>query len=332
MQGFNSLQPTIASARLAEALPRLRLCDIGFNACDEMFRGIYHDKVSHEDDFIPILERARSVGVVSHLCTSSYSEEAVHTIAMCRRPELQPICSLKCTVGVHPCRAKEFSKGVEPVISRLDEILTEGISDGTVVAVGECGLDYDRFKWCGKDMQLVGFSPQLDLAEKYKLPLFLHSRNTNGDFLRIMRDNIHRLPAGGVVHSYTDSLEEMIELTNLGLYIGVNGCSMRTEEGMAVVAAIPEHLLLLETDAPWCGIKPTHPSHKYVTSTFPTAKREKFVLGKLVKDRNEPCTMLQVLEAAAAIRGVDPVDLAERVYENTKRLFPTIFREEVIET
>lgn len=328
MNGFASgFEPRYADAELEQGVQNgsIRMCDIGFNISDEMFHGKYHGKQSHDSDFLAILDRAKSCGVVSMLCTSSFCDEAVHTTQLCRDAESNARCRLRCTAGVHPCRATEFAEGEAAVIERLDAIIREGISDGTVVAVGECGLDYDRFNYCGKELQLIGFQAQLPLASKYNLPLFLHNRNTEGDFLRIMKENMHLLPAGGVVHSYTDSLEEMLELASLGLYIGVNGCSIRTEEGIRVVQQIPDHLLMLETDSPWCSIKPSHPSHKFVSTTFKTVKKEKFIPGCLIKDRNEPCHMINVLEAVAKIRNVTPVALAQQVEENTKRLFPTLF-------
>jgi TatD DNase family protein len=66
-----------------------------------------------------------------------------------------------------------------------------------------------------------------DLAEKYKLPMYLHSRNCKEDFLRIVKENRHRFSTG-VVHSYTGDLEELEALLDMGLYIGVNGCSFKT--------------------------------------------------------------------------------------------------------
>ena len=106
-----------------------------------------------------------------------------------------------------------------------------------------------------------------------------------------------------------------------GFYIGINGCSLKTDENLFVVSQIPEHLLLLETDAPWCGVKPSHASSKYLKTDFPKKKAEKYETGFMVKDRNEPCTIVQILEIVAAVRGIDPILLAEKIYYNSETLF-----------
>jgi TatD DNase family protein len=51
-----------------------------------------------------------------------------------------------------------------------------------IIAIGECGLDYDRFNYSSKEDQLKYYSPHFDLAEKTNLPMYLHSRNTGDDF------------------------------------------------------------------------------------------------------------------------------------------------------
>lgn len=109
----------------------------------------------------------------------------------------------------------------------------------------------------------MAFAPHFDLAERHKLPMYLHSRATGQEFNNIVRANRHKF-AGGVVHSFTGTLEEMQELIDLDLFIGINGCSMKTEENCAVVKAIPLSHLLVETDCPYCDIRNSHASAKHV--------------------------------------------------------------------
>ena len=321
--GFHT-PPTITNPHLANHLSQLRLCDIGFNAIDDMFQGEYHGKRCHECDLSLVVERASSLGVKSMLCTASNPKEARHTLQICRQYST-PQCKLFSTVGIHPTRCSEFKDGIDVVMKRVEDVLDDGVSDGTILALGELGLDYDRLHFTNKHYQHIGFEAQFEFAERFQLPLFLHDRNTAGDFHRMLYPHLDKLTAGGVVHSFTGSVEDMLEYAKVGLYIGVNGCSMKTADNLQVVKAIPDHLLLLETDAPWCGIKNSHASHPYVTSMFKSLKKEKFVMGEMVKDRSEPCHMIQVLEAVAKVRNVDPLQLADQVYENTRRLFPAIY-------
>ena len=124
------------------------------------------------------------------------------------------------TVGIHPTRCSMFAEEDTKAISDLEQIITDGLGDGTVRAIGECGLDYDRLHFCDKESQKKGFILQLELSKKFQLPLFLHNRNTRGDFVNIMRENIDGVmqSGGGVVHSFTGDIEEMNELASLGLF------------------------------------------------------------------------------------------------------------------
>lgn len=305
---------------------RLRLCDIGANIMDEMFYGEYNNKVAHESDVNLVVERAQSMGVKSIIFTGSSIKNSIETLAFCN--SFPPDHGLYCTAGIHPCSSKIFKqKNTDKVIEDLRKVVDDGLLAGKLVAFGECGLDYDRLSHCDAETQRIGFEKQLELASQYDLPLFLHNRNTGDDFLNIMRKYSDRLRGGGVVHSFTGSAEEMKAYTDMGLYIGFNGCSLRTEEGLANAALVPDHLLLLETDAPWCGVKTTHPSFKLVDTTFPTKKRDKYETGVMVKDRNEPCTMVQVLEIVAKCRNRDPLELADQVYANSETLFPLMKKE-----
>ena len=86
----------------------------------------------------------------------------------------------------------------------------------------------------------------------------------------------------------------------MDLYIGINGCSLKTEENLEVVKKIPLDKIMLETDCPYCDIRNSHASSKFIKTPFPKVTKEKYKCGeKMNKDRNEPCTMIQVAEVVS---------------------------------
>jgi TatD DNase family protein len=74
-----------------------------------------------------------------------------------------------------------------------------------LVAIGECGLDYDRFHYSSKEQQLAVFPHHFRLAEKYQLPMYLHNRNTGTDFYDMVKQHRKSFRTG-VVHSFTGPL------------------------------------------------------------------------------------------------------------------------------
>lgn len=133
----------------------------------------------------------------------------------------------------------------------MRSLATESQAAGYTTAFGEIGLDYDRLQLTGKEQQLKYFEQQLDLAVELQLPLFLHSRAASEDFERLLAPRLAQLPKKGLVHSFTGTLEEMQRLVALNLDIGVNGCSLKTEENLEVVRHIPLERIQIETDGPW---------------------------------------------------------------------------------
>ena len=207
----------------------------------------------------------------------------------------------------------------------LRALAEEGAADGSVVAIGECGLDYDRLFFCPAAVQRRGFDAQLELAAQTGLPLFLHNRNTGGDFAAACAAHRATVEAvGGVAHSFDGDAAELRALLGLGIEIGLNGCSLKTADNLAVAAQVPLGALHLETDAPWCGIKRTHAGHAHVTRPveWPEAKKpEKWAEGHVVKDRCEPCHIGHVLQVVAAAMGVDEAEVAEAATRNSERRF-----------
>ncbi|KAI9321623.1 hypothetical protein BX666DRAFT_2017491 [Dichotomocladium elegans] len=277
-----------------------------------MFRGVYRGKHAHEDDWKLVLDRARKAGVEKLIITGGNLEESQEAVNLIKEHnegsgELTVIDCLDnmlfSTVGCHPTRCKEFEDhlgGPADYLDKLLKIVTENkstVSTFALVFIHDSTEDYDRLHFCPKETQKKYFELQFDLAERTKLPMFLHNRNTGEDFYTMIKANRHRF-SQGVVHSFTGSIEEMRKLVDLDLYIGVNGCSMKTEENLQMIKEIPKDRLMIETDAPWCEIRPTHASHKHLSKVSKeemdlyaplSKKKEKFEMGYMVKSRCEPC-------------------------------------------
>jgi TatD DNase family protein len=231
------------------------------------------------------------------------------------------------TIGVHPCSAKHFDShpgGPTKLLDELRKLALEEKEAGHAVAFGEIGLDYDRLFLTGKEQQLKYFEAQLDLAVEVQLPLFLHSRAAAEDFERLLSSRLPQLPNKGLVHSFTGTMEEMQRLIDLGLDIGVNGCSLKTDENVEVVRAIPLERLQIETDGPWCEMRPSHASAKYLKDAPPlpkSVKKERFAKGCMVKGRNEPCAITNVAYAVAAIKEITVDEVCAAAWKNSTRMF-----------
>ncbi|KAF4323047.1 hypothetical protein BBO99_00003389 [Phytophthora kernoviae] len=303
----------------------MTMIDIGANLTDPVFTGLYRGKQKHESDLTAVLTRAKNFGVQKIIVTGGNLEESRSALQLAKDHHGEALPELFSTVGVHPTRCGEFEvdgRNPDTYFAELLALCEEGQKEGKVVAIGECGLDYDRLEFCEKETQLKYFEKQFQLAERTKLPLFLHNRNTGGDFYEMIAKNRSRF-SEGVVHSFTGSKDEMIKLVELGLYIGVNGCSLKTDENLECVKAIPLDRLMIETDSPWCDIRATHAGHSHVKTSWPTKKAEKYAPDCLVKGRNEPCTLIQVMEIISAIRDEAPEKISVGVLDNTQRVFFT---------
>ena len=156
------------------------------------------------------------------------------------------------TAGIHPHGA---DRARERDFLRLKELY----KNERVIAVGECGLDYDRM-FSSKENQLECLRRHIALAEETGLPMFLHEREAHGDTVKLFKEH-PELCSRSVIHCFTSGAEAVKEYLEMGFYIGVTGwiCDERRADSLReAVKFIPKDRIMAETDAPYLkprGIK-----------------------------------------------------------------------------
>jgi TatD DNase family protein len=153
------------------------------------------------------------------------------------------------SIGLHPHEAQHYAADSD---KRAE--FASLVSANKVIAIGECGLDY-FYDHSPKTAQISILKFQIELAITHKLPLIFHVREAFNDFWPIF-DEYQGLR--GVLHSYTDSQENLDQAMARGLYIGVNGIATfaKNMSQLDVYRAVPLSKLLLETDAPFLTPSP----------------------------------------------------------------------------
>ncbi|HZM36774.1 MAG TPA: TatD family hydrolase [Burkholderiales bacterium] len=253
------------------------MIDIGANLTHSAFR----------DDLGEVLARARQAGVDTVIVTGTTVAESLVA------SEIAEKHALYATAGVHPHHARDCNDATVPALRRIAE-------HPRVVAIGECGLDFNR-NYSPHPDQEKWFVAQLELGLSLGRPLFLHSRDAHPRFSQI----IHSYkPPLAVAHCFTGGKEELHAYLDLGLYIGITGWICDERRGkplLALLRDIPADRLLLETDAPYLTPRDMRPQ--------PKARR------------NEPAFLPHVLNAVARALGRAPEEVAAETTRNARHFF-----------
>ena len=149
-------------------------------------------------------------------------------------------------IGFHPTELKDIKE--EDYI-----FLEDNIKNNKIVAIGEIGLDY-HYEDTDRELQKKHFIRQLKLAQKYNLPIIVHSRDSIQDTYNILRE----YPVKGVLHCYSGSLEMAREFIKLGYFISVGGIVTfkNAKNIIEVIKDIDLSYIMLETDSPYLTPEP----------------------------------------------------------------------------
>ena len=233
-----------------------------------------------------VINRARNAGVDKMIVIGW--DEASSKLAIKIAEQYDFIYAV---IGFHP----------ENVFDINDEILYKTLElyeHHKVVGIGEIGLDYHWTKEPEKrEIQKQYFIKQIDFANKVGLPISIHSREAFNDTLEILKN--HKPQHGGVMHCYSGSVENINDIINLNLYIGLDGpvTFTNSKTPKEVAAEVPLEKLVVETDCPYLS---PHPLRGTI---------------------NEPSNISLIVDEIANIRQMSKKHLLDVLYQNSCELF-----------
>ena len=197
---------------------------------------------------------------------------------------------LYASVGIHP---SEIKKMKENDLINLEKLLT----NEKVVAVGEIGLDYHWDKDNKKEQKEM-FEKQIKLANKYNLPIIIHSREAAQDTYEVLKEN-KKYYTKGIMHCYSYSLELAKEFIKLDLMLAFGGTLtfLNSKQNKEVAKEIELKHILIETDAPYLT---PHPYR-----------------GK----QNEPKYIPLVAKELANLKNINEEEVANITFNNACELF-----------
>lgn len=255
-----------------------------------------HDRYLHGDavpDPDDLLAMAASVGVPKVVQIGCDVDYARHSVELARtRP------NVIVGVSVHPNDAARIHEreGAAALDAAIDEIAILARED-VVRAVGETGLDYFRTEQPLHAAQQHSFRRHIDLAKELDRTLVIHDRDSHDDVIAVLESQ--GAPERVVFHCFSGDADMARYCSERGWYLSFAGpITYKANESLREALDVtPDHLLLVETDAPYLTPVPHRgrPNASYV--------------------------MPHTVRAMAERRGVEEADLCRLLFDNAQRAF-----------
>lgn len=196
------------------------------------------------------------------------------------------------TIGIHPHYAKDYT---ENDINYIEN----NINNKKIIALGETGLDY-YYGFSEKEKQIELFIKQLEIAQKHKKPVVIHSRESHEDILKILKNYELKI----IIHSFTGDIKYLQKYIKRGYLISLSGIiTFKNSNFEKIIKAIPDEQLILETDSPHLTPVPNR--------------------GK----KNEPRNVINIYNYVSNIKKVPIEILKQNVINNLNSFFDNNFFE-----
>jgi TatD DNase family protein len=236
---------------------------------------------SFDADRAEVLERAQEAGVGRILTVSETLSDAERNLALAA----QHAEILRFAAGLHPEYPDAEQAGA------IERFIRE--HRGELTAIGEVGLDH----WlvqdeAARERQKANFERFIALSLELGLPLNVHSRSAGEKTVALLLDRGARRVH---LHAFDGRAAKALPAVEAGYFFSIPPSVVRSAQKQKLVRRLPLTCLLLESDSP--------------------------VLGPDPAARNEPCNVAIALRAVAEIKGLREEEVAERIRENSRRLY-----------
>lgn len=223
---------------------------------DEKFDGIVDD----------VLNRCKNIGVKYVINIGYNIESSIKAIELSNKYK-----NMYVAIGIHPSDVGKCS------VEELEKIYNE-YNNGKVVAIGEIGLDYSYTKENKKE-QIDLFKTQIELANRLKLPICVHSRDASLDTYLTLKE----CPAkyGTLMHCFspTEDLVRLVLENGYMVAFGGNITYKRAKSFSRYMDMIPVEQIVIETDSPYLPPVP-------LRGTVNTSENLPIILEKLSEYKN----------------------------------------------
>ncbi|MEG1705789.1 MAG: TatD family hydrolase [Clostridia bacterium] len=243
----------------------------------------YNDEV-FKDNIDEILNKIKNSNVDKIVNVGYSLEGSKSSIELSKKYEY-----IYAAIGIHP-------ENIEENIEDIEQLYIEN-KGKKIVAIGEIGLDYHYTKE-NKEKQKDVFIKQIELAEKLKLPIIIHSRDASLDTYNIIKDNVSE-NTKLLFHCFapTDDLLKLVLERKYYVAFGGNITYPRNNSFKEYIEKIPLNQIVIETDCPYLAPIP------------------------LRRSVNDSSNLVYVCRKLAEYKKISEDAVAKIVYENAKNFF-----------
>ena len=245
------------------------------------------DEKFNEDreELIPEIKKA---GITKFISAGYSLEGSIRAIELSKKYDfIYPTC------GISPNDIPQTEEELWKSLAKIEELIKE---NSKIVAVGEIGLDYYWEKE-NKEMQKLAFIEQIKIANKYDLPIVIHTREAVMDTLEILKEN--PVNKKGIFHCCPLNRELVKEALKLEFYISFAGpiTFKNSKNANEIIEMVPNDKMLIETDSPYLSPEPLR--------------------GR----RNDPRNVKYIAQKIADVKNMTIEEVAKQTYENAEKIY-----------